>query len=200
MTEDHAEKFASPRRLLRSIQESSQFSTVGCIELNYLVTRMKRGDSAAGGNVAIAAPKDDRQRLPAADRRSDWVSRIFRKIQRENLSTLHHIKWTTLVMMQRTSTWWIWTDISRSLNPEKPIPLSFDLANLTAFDTNPLSQSSLLDEHSVQSIARDATQLLVNQLLSLPRTRSLEGVYIQLPAPTTPLPREKPVQPDPVLY
>jgi len=100
-------------------------------------------------------------------------------------------------MMQRTPTLWIWTDISRSLNPEKAIPLSFDLANLTAFDTNPLSQSSLLDEHSVQSIARDATQLLVNQLLSLPRTRSLEGAYIQLPAPTTPLPREKPVQPNP---
>jgi hypothetical protein len=100
-------------------------------------------------------------------------------------------------MMQRTPTLWIWTDISRSLNPEKPIPLSFDLANLTAFDTNPLSQSSLLDEHSVQSIARDATQLLVNQLLSLPRTRSLEGAYIQLPAPTTPLPREKSVQPNP---
>jgi hypothetical protein len=100
-------------------------------------------------------------------------------------------------MMQRTPTLWIWTDISRSLNPEKPIPLSFDLANLTAFDTNPLSQSSLLDEHSVQSIARDATQLLVNQLLSLPRTRSLEGAYIQLPAPTTPLPREKSVHQPP---
>lgn len=82
--------------------------------------------------------------------------------------------------------------IPRSLNPEKAIPLSYDLANLAAFDSNALSQSSL-DERSLHSIARDATQLLVNQLLSLPRTRSLEGVYIQLPAPTSLLPREKPV-------
>jgi len=82
--------------------------------------------------------------------------------------------------------------MSRSLNPEKAIPLSYDLANLAAFDGNSLPQSSL-DERSLHSIARDATQLLVNQLLSLPRTRSLEGVYIQLPAPTSLLPREKPV-------
>ena len=82
--------------------------------------------------------------------------------------------------------------MSRFLNPEKPIPLAYDLGNLTAFDNNPISQSSL-DEPYLHSLARDGTQLLVNQLLSLPRTRSLEGVYIQLPPPTSLLPREKPV-------
>ena len=81
----------------------------------------------------------------------------------------------------------------RLLNPQKAIPLSFDLGNLTAFDPNPLSATFLTNESSLQSIARDTTQLLINELLSLPRTRSTEGVFIQLPPSTTLLPREKPV-------
>jgi regulator of ribosome biosynthesis len=82
---------------------------------------------------------------------------------------------------------------TRFVNPEKAVPLSFDLGNLTAVDTNPLSAEALSTEASIQSLARDATQLLVNELLTLPRTRTTEGVYIQIPASTTPLPREKPV-------
>ena len=77
------------------------------------------------------------------------------------------------------------------MNPQKAIPLSFDLGNLSAFDPNPLPK--VTDEAALQSIARDTTQLLVNELLNLPRTRSIEGVYIQLPKSTTSLPREKPV-------
>ena len=76
----------------------------------------------------------------------------------------------------------------RLLNPPKAIPLSFDLGNLTAFDPNPLSKASLANESSLQSIARDSTQLLINEILNLPRTRSTEGIFIQLPASTTPLP------------
>jgi Ribosome biogenesis regulatory protein (RRS1) len=79
------------------------------------------------------------------------------------------------------------------LNPEKAIPLSFDLGNLSAFDSNPLSAGSLTDETSIREIARDSTQLLINEILNLPRTRTTDGTYIQLPAATTPLPREKPV-------
>jgi regulator of ribosome biosynthesis len=88
----------------------------------------------------------------------------------------------------------------RLLNPQKAIPLSFDLGNLTAFDPNPLSKAALTNESSLQSIARDSTQLLINEILNLPRTRSTEGVFIQLPASTTPLPREKPVPQSPYLY
>jgi regulator of ribosome biosynthesis len=68
-------------------------------------------------------------------------------------------------------------------------------AILTAFDTNPVSAEALSNEASIQSLAGDATQLFVNELLTLPRTQTAEGVYIQIATPTTPLPREKPVSP-----
>ena len=73
--------------------------------------------------------------------------------------------------------------------------MSFDLGNLSAFDPNPIPQTSLSSESALQALARDTTQLLVNEFLNLPRQRTDEGVYIQIPAPTTPLPREKPVDP-----
>lgn len=89
---------------------------------------------------------------------------------------------------------------------EKPIPNTFDLGNLATFDTNPLDSAKLADaaqrEEHLALVTRDNLQLLVNQILSLPvRTTteshgSLTGqdstmTLIQLPEPTTPLPREK---------
>ena len=83
--------------------------------------------------------------------------------------------------------------IHRAINPQKPNPVSFDVGNFTAFDVNPLSSAILTNEDSLKSNARDTTQLLINEFLSLPRSSTLEGVFIQLPSPTTLLPREKPV-------
>lgn len=74
----------------------------------------------------------------------------------------------------------------------KAIPVTFDLGNLAAFDLNPLP-STTPSESQLQAVARDTTQLLVDELLALPRTRSIEGVFIKLPAPTSLLPREKPL-------
>ncbi|KAK6509113.1 Rhodanese- sulfurtransferase [Arthrobotrys musiformis] len=77
----------------------------------------------------------------------------------------------------------------------KPIPLTYDLAHLTAFDSNPLpplTPQSL--EQTLHSTSRDAAQLLINQILTtVPLTSTQDGVFATLPAPITPLPREKPV-------
>ncbi|KAF2141716.1 uncharacterized protein K452DRAFT_358816 [Aplosporella prunicola CBS 121167] len=79
----------------------------------------------------------------------------------------------------------------------KPIPYTFDLGNLLCNDSNPLPDSH--DEESLSATARDCAQVLINQLLSTcPITSTSDGVLLQLPAPETPLPREKPVpQPKP---
>ncbi|EDK43197.1 regulator of ribosome biosynthesis [Lodderomyces elongisporus NRRL YB-4239] len=91
---------------------------------------------------------------------------------------------------------------------EKPIENTFDLGNLATFDPNPLSNELLNSknenekEQYLTSVTRDNVQLLVNQILSLPlktttdNQGSLTGqsssmTLVQLPEPTTPLPREK---------
>ncbi|KAI9885651.1 MAG: hypothetical protein M1823_002572 [Watsoniomyces obsoletus] len=74
----------------------------------------------------------------------------------------------------------------------KPIPYTFDLAHLLATDANPLPPQP--SEDILQSTARDGAQALINQLLTTcPITSSSAGVLLELPAPSTPLPREKPV-------
>lgn len=79
-----------------------------------------------------------------------------------------------------------------SVTVTKPIPYTFDLGHLLCSDTNPLPPNpSPSDLHST---ARDCAQSLLNQLLTTCVIRSTpEGVHIELPAATTPLPREKPV-------
>lgn len=88
---------------------------------------------------------------------------------------------------------------------DKQVPNTFDLGNLTTFDTNPLDNQKLaLDEKEayLTLVARDNAQLLINQILLLPvkattdSTVNLTGqnatmTLIQLPDPLTPLPREK---------
>ena len=92
---------------------------------------------------------------------------------------------------------------------EKPIPVVYYLGNLAAFDSNVLDKNDLDSsnarrEEKIKSLTRDNVQLLINQLLSLPMKTTTESVggtggqssvmtLLQLPDPTTDLPREKPL-------
>ncbi|KAI1075732.1 ribosomal biogenesis regulatory protein [Whalleya microplaca] len=82
----------------------------------------------------------------------------------------------------------------------KPTPYTFDLGLLLASDPNPLPSSTTSPtttpstEAVLASTAREGAQALINQLLTtLPLSATPSGVLLTLPAPTTPLPREKPV-------
>ena len=99
---------------------------------------------------------------------------------------------------------------------DKPIPVTYDLGNLAVFDTNfldknELDSSNASREEKLRSITRDNTQLLINQLLSLPIKTTTESAaaaaggsaaasghtagmaLLRLPEPLTELPREKPL-------
>ncbi|RCK60520.1 Regulator of ribosome biosynthesis [Candida viswanathii] len=93
---------------------------------------------------------------------------------------------------------------------DKPIPNTYDLGNLATFDPNPLDNTILQStsekdkEEYLTSVTRDNVQLLINQILSLPVKTTTEThgsstgqnstmTLIQLPEPTTVLPREKPI-------
>ncbi|CUM66808.1 uncharacterized protein PRCAT00004491001 [Priceomyces carsonii] len=97
-------------------------------------------------------------------------------------------------------------DQFKPVTVDKPIPISYDLGNLATFDPNPLENDKLQNENQretyLTSVTRDNVQLLINQILSLPlkTTTDTQGsstgqnstmTLIQLPEPTTPLPREK---------
>jgi len=79
---------------------------------------------------------------------------------------------------------------------DKPTPYTFDLGLLLANDPNPLDIDSdpSKREASLAAIARDGTQSLINQLLTVcPISSTPAGVLLSLPPPQTILPREKPV-------
>ncbi|AET38187.1 ribosome biogenesis protein RRS1 Ecym_2460 [Eremothecium cymbalariae DBVPG len=92
---------------------------------------------------------------------------------------------------------------------EKPIPVTYDMGNLAVFDTNTLDKNDLdssngAREEHLKSLTRDNMQLMINQILSLPIKTTTEATggtsgqsatvtLIQLPQPTTELPREKPL-------
>lgn len=85
---------------------------------------------------------------------------------------------------------------SSPVTVSKPIPLTFDLGELTAFDTNPLDPTSYTSslETCLFTAARDGAQLLINQFLTtVPLKSTPDGVFAELPDPITPLPREKPL-------
>jgi regulator of ribosome biosynthesis len=72
----------------------------------------------------------------------------------------------------------------------KPIPYTFDLGNLVVNDANPLPTSSSREE--LLSASRDCAQAIINQLLTTCEIVSTQdGVQINLPSPSTLLPREK---------
>ncbi|EEU45977.1 hypothetical protein Neosp_000754 [[Neocosmospora] mangrovei] len=77
---------------------------------------------------------------------------------------------------------------------EKPTPYTFDLGHLLAEDPNPVDLDKTDLEQSLAELARDGAQSLINQLLTTcPLSSTTEGVLLSLPAPSTRLPREKPV-------
>ncbi|KAF1984602.1 ribosomal biogenesis regulatory protein [Aulographum hederae CBS 113979] len=79
-----------------------------------------------------------------------------------------------------------------SIHVTKPTPYTFDLGNLLANDPNPIPSS--LTEATLTALARDSAQALLNQLLTTcPIRTSDDGTLLTLPAPSTPLPREKPL-------
>ncbi|KAK5137657.1 hypothetical protein LTR08_007952 [Meristemomyces frigidus] len=80
----------------------------------------------------------------------------------------------------------------------KAQPFTFDLGHLMCIDTNPLPSltTATADKEAIlAATAQACAQGLINQLLTAcPIVRSSDGdLQIKLPAPTTELPREKPV-------
>eukprot|EP00123_Amoebidium_parasiticum_P014923 comp22702_c2_seq1/m.35224 comp22702_c2_seq1/g.35224 ORF comp22702_c2_seq1/g.35224 comp22702_c2_seq1/m.35224 type:complete len:311 (-) comp22702_c2_seq1:80-1012(-) len=74
-------------------------------------------------------------------------------------------------------------------------PLTYDLGNLAAFDTAPLDNKLMKadTEAYLKALSRDNCQLLINQIWQLPVERREDAYVCELPAPTTHLPREKPI-------
>ncbi|KAG5983777.1 hypothetical protein E4U55_007176 [Claviceps digitariae] len=77
---------------------------------------------------------------------------------------------------------------------QKPTPYTFDLGLLLAQDPNPITLNRAHLDQSLAQVARDGAQSLINQLLTTCSISSTkDGVLLSLPAPSTSLPREKPV-------
>jgi regulator of ribosome biosynthesis len=73
---------------------------------------------------------------------------------------------------------------------QKEDDLTYDLGNLTAFDTHPFVYQS---EKELALHARENVQLLINHIFELPRQMSDMGPLALLPGPVTVIPREKPL-------
>lgn len=74
--------------------------------------------------------------------------------------------------------------------------LEFDLGNLSAYDPSPLEAEDftpLNRSAKCLEVATAMTQALVSQLFALPSEAVQGGRLAQLPAPSTALPREKPI-------
>ncbi|GBP77257.1 Ribosome biogenesis regulatory protein homolog [Eumeta japonica] len=85
----------------------------------------------------------------------------------------------------------------KPITVEKHLELQIDLGSLLASDTNDLNEKLLKLENErdkyLQELTRDNTQLLLNKIWELPTERVDEAIVVQLPKPTTTLPRAKPV-------
>jgi len=106
-------------------------------------------------------------------------------------STLYDAVWTMDVSDILTSQ----ASKHKTIVVEKGIPPDVDPGFLTVTDTNTIDNESYGHEREayLQANARDGVQLLVAALFSLPTLSSPEGPLAQLPAPTTQLPRAKPL-------
>ncbi len=83
----------------------------------------------------------------------------------------------------------------KGITVSKELDLEFDPGNLLAFDKNRIDAREFKDskrEDFLRALARDNTQLLINEIWKLPTERVEEVIVVKLPDPTTPLPREKP--------
>ncbi|OCT74783.1 hypothetical protein XELAEV_18033771mg [Xenopus laevis] len=82
------------------------------------------------------------------------------------------------------------------ISVNKELELEFDLGNLLACDPNAPSVSAFRQQNKdefLRALARDNTQLLINQVWTLPTEKLQEAIVAKLPEPATRLPREKPV-------
>jgi regulator of ribosome biosynthesis len=84
---------------------------------------------------------------------------------------------------------------SKSAIPDKPDDLVHDVGSLACFDYHPLDAAQLSRDQAgtLLAVARDNTQLLFNRIFSQPAVRSQDGVFAELPARATVVPREKPL-------
>uniref|UniRef100_A0A3Q2D8N1 Ribosome biogenesis regulatory protein n=1 Tax=Cyprinodon variegatus TaxID=28743 RepID=A0A3Q2D8N1_CYPVA len=83
----------------------------------------------------------------------------------------------------------------KSISVEKELDLEFDVGNLLACDKNRIESRDFRErgkEDFLRSLARDNTQLLINEIWKLPTERNEEVLVAKLPEQTTRLPREKP--------
>lgn len=83
----------------------------------------------------------------------------------------------------------------KSIAVHKELDLEFDVGNLLAYDKNRIDVRGFRSQKKddfLRSLARDNTQLLVNEIWKLPTERVEEVIVAKLPEPVTPLPREKP--------
>lgn len=83
----------------------------------------------------------------------------------------------------------------RSISVQKELDLDFDVGNLLACDKNRIESRDFREqkkEDFLRSLARDNTQLLINEIWKQPTERIEEAIVAKLPDPATPLPREKP--------
>lgn len=69
--------------------------------------------------------------------------------------------------------------------------LEFDLGNLLAFDPDPVDPELYEDniEATCARVAAEITEQLVGRLCALPSHNAKEGRILELPPPTTQLPR-----------
>lgn len=83
----------------------------------------------------------------------------------------------------------------RSITVHKDLELEFDVGNLLAVDKNRIDSREVRNtkkEDFLRALARDNTQLLINEIWKLQTQRVGDAIVATLPEPTTPLPREKP--------
>ncbi|XP_065114337.1 ribosome biogenesis regulatory protein homolog [Paramisgurnus dabryanus] len=83
----------------------------------------------------------------------------------------------------------------KSITVNKELDLEFDPGSLLAFDKNRIDTREFKGnnrEEFLRSLARDNTQLLINEIWKLPTERVEEVIVAKLPDPTTALPRQKP--------
>lgn len=87
------------------------------------------------------------------------------------------------------------TEKYKPITVNKLIDLNFDLGTLLAEDTNDFDTNSLSRSKNdyLLKLARDNTQLLLNQVWELPTERVEETVVVKLPVQKTLLPRIKPI-------
>ncbi|XP_068588466.1 ribosome biogenesis regulatory protein homolog [Cebidichthys violaceus] len=83
----------------------------------------------------------------------------------------------------------------KSISVQKELDLEFDIGNLLASDKNRIESRDFREqkkEDFLRSLARDNTQLLINEIWKQPTERVEEAIVTKLPDTVTPLPREKP--------